>query len=178
MIYGNTINTYADATIRLNNYDSQMPIYFQQYGNLVQNGQMGLDTVVYVEVLAAIPGDRWEPVLMAGTTTSVFELKEPGYFDAGVGVIPGASANSLVNLQVYCWFEKSGVKTGETPSEGWVERAGSWDPNSGLPATGPILDIPNSIIISPVPTPEPSTTILSVLGSLGMVLCAKRKSKM
>lgn len=166
---------FADATVKLNNYDSQMPIYYLQSGNLA--GQTIDGYTVYVQVMASYVGGIWTPVEIAGTTTSIFELKEPGYFDAGVGVIPGGKTDAFYTFYVHTWV---GTTTPDTSgiqaySAHWDQAVGTWDPNSGLPANGPRLEMPNSIVLNPAP--EPSTLVLSVFGSIGLMLIAKSKNK-
>jgi len=78
-IVSSAATAYADATVRLNNYDSTSPIYF------FDNKTLAFGSDIHVEAFATTTdGGTWVPVYIAGTTTSVLSLKEPGYLDAGL----------------------------------------------------------------------------------------------
>lgn len=157
----------GDATVQLNNKESDTPIY-------IINGVLASGDV-YVEILSeTIPGGPWSPIQIAGSSTTVLTLSQPGYFDAGVGVIPGAVDNATVNFQVRAWTGGSEYETApysaETPT--WSQSTGSWNPNSGLPATGPILQMPYSLILN---VPEPSSIALGILGGATLLVTNKVK---
>lgn len=157
----------ADATVQLNNKGSDTPIY-------IINGVLASGDV-YVEILTqSVPGGTWSPIQVAGTSTSVLTLSQPGYFDAGVGVIPGAQDGATVTLEVRAWTGsmeyESAVNRAETLS--WNQTSGSWNPNSGLPATGPALQMPNSLILS---VPETNSIALGLLGGATMLATNKIK---
>lgn len=168
----------ADATIELSNIDSTKPIFYQNIGTLASGDGF------YVELMAQSgAGSAWVPVYIAGNTTSILTLSQPGYFNAGVGIIPGASDNSDVSFYVRAWTGastyESSIELGQNgQSSIWHQNTGSWDPNSGLSATGPILAMSDSVIISAHPFPEPTTCVLSLFGAIGMCLytnCINKK---
>jgi hypothetical protein len=159
----------ADATIRLNNKDSQMPIFISHIGTLATTGDQ-----IYLQILAGPIGAPLYPVTPIGGTTSIIELSEAGYFDAGVGVIPGVSGGSAVQCQLIAWqglpgssdpptYESSFLR-GETR---WVQMSGSWDPKSGLAPSCPVLAMPSAVVVGAVP--EPSTVALGILGGAALI---------
>lgn len=156
------INTKGDATIDLSNYESLMPIYFLQQGVLATGEN------IYIEVFARGPGGPWSPVSPIGTSDPIIHLKEPGYFDAGVGIIPLASDNSPVDIYVQAWVGPGPIEGaaffGATAS--WDQASGSWNPASGLSPTGPSLQMSESLLITTIP--EPSVLTLCISGALGL----------
>ena len=168
----------ADATVRLNNYDSLMPVYWREVGKLASGDDF------YVEVFGGPLGSAWNgllPITPVGATSPIIKLKEPGYFDAGIGVFPypyGVLDNRPVTLGVRGWygaptFEEGSFwfNSGLTPV--WNQLAGSWDPKSGLAPTGPSLAMPRPLVIG-FEIPEPSTVTLAILGG-GLLLLGSRK---
>ena len=152
----------ADATVRLSNYESQMPVYYQQTGTLAWRDFFG--TGIFVEVWGGPVGGSLRPISIIGTETTVIPLKEPGFFDAGVGVIPGVGPGGQVELKVYAWTAAvPGDRFGLNSSGSWLQSSGSWDPQSGLAPTGPPLALPSSVIVNPT-IPEPYSLTLGLLG--------------
>jgi hypothetical protein len=166
---------FADLTVKLSNHDSMMPIFYQTFGTLATRNDF------YVEVLAGPVGSTLIPATIAGTTETVIKLDQPGYFDGGIGVIPqydGLHDNGPVDLQVRAWtgaptYDQS-VSTGM--SLRWSQFTGSWDPNSGLPPSGPTLNMTASFVVG-MPIPEPSVTALGIIGSLALWLVTNRSAE-
>jgi len=167
-----TSKTYAAATISLNNYDSDKPIFY------LKDGTKASGADVFVEVLAGPVGGVLAPV--ANTSAlSKFGLSEPGYFDNAVGVIPGLADGAQVDVQVRTW--KGGASYDVAAESGisakWTQASGTWNPNASppVPASGPALGLTSSITILPVSAiPEPSVVILAMLGGAA-VLIRRRK---
>ncbi len=154
---------WAVATIRLNNTDMDFRIVPFDY-------QIDPNRI-YAELLSSINGSGWQPVHVAGGTESVFKVSENGYFDAGVGVIPNAPDDAQVAFELRAWFGGNSFENAIAwNQETWTQIAGSWDPGSGLPATGPVLLIPYTLVIG---VPEPSTLALTIVG--GGVLVGFRR---
>jgi hypothetical protein len=149
-------NILADATIQLNNHDPDLPILFAQ-NDFYQK-------TVYVELL----GDE--------KLVSEF-IATDGYFDNGIGVVPGVVDYAMVNFTLRVWTQ--GAKYpgySLSGSASWVQPTGSWDPNSGplSSATGPPLMIPQPVILGTIP--ESSTMVLGLQG-LAAILFYRRKIK-
>jgi hypothetical protein len=165
---------YGDATVRLNNYDSLMPVYWQEVGKLAYGNDF------YIQVLGTAVGGVPTPITPVGATTSIIKLKEPGYFDAGIGVILGVSDNQPATFAVRGWYgDPSYQRAAEAANAGqtyvWDQFAGSWDPNSGLAPSGPLLAMPWPLEIG-FAIPEPTTLTLAVFGAV-LVLGASRINK-
>ena len=154
-------------TVLLNNKDANMPIFYLQTGTLPGN------TSIYVEVIAFGNG----PVVRAGTTGEnlsdyVFKVDENGFFDAGVGVVPGAVDGQVVDFRLVAGYVRPDgplfAVTGASlrgESSVWVQKTGSWDPKSGLPATGPMLQVASSPIVGTAGVlPETNSLTLTMFG--------------
>jgi hypothetical protein len=162
---------YAEATVKLSNYDSLMPVYYREVGKLAYGEDF------YIEVFGGPPGSTGFLITPVGATSPIIKLKEPGFFDAGIGIIPEAFDNGDVNLRVRGWYGSPSYE--QAASAGlagqtffWSQIAGSWNPGSGLTPTGPSLEMPWPLEIG-FAIPEPSTVALIVLGA-GILLGATR----
>jgi hypothetical protein len=168
---------FADATVQLNNYSALMPVYYQSVGNLASGGDF------YIEVWGGPAGAAWAgmvPIIPVGATTPIIRLKEPGFFDAGIGVIRFVFENGPVTLGVRGWygsptFEQAAALSNVGQSPVWSQMSGSWDPTSGLAPTGPSLEMRWPLEIG-FPIPEPSTMALAILGG-GLLLGGSRKKR-
>jgi len=151
-----TQNARADATIALNNIGADAPILRWNDLSLASGD-------IFVELLCRQDGSTWNPVVIASSSTTSWEISKPGYFDAGVGVVPGVRDGDSVDFQVRVWTGGTTYDTASSTgvSRVWTQNTGSWNPNSGLAPTGPTLAIPNPIIIG---VPESSTLVLSIFG--------------
>jgi hypothetical protein len=154
------------ATVSLNNFDLNNPIR-DQFGRLAPA------ELTHIQLLAGDNPYQLEPVLIAGTTTSIISLVIDGYFDAGVGVIPGVEPKDNVTMEARVWmyadyYENATVKT----TMQWTQETGYWndidEPPS--PPTGPVLTMPKITFI-----PEPSNLSLIIFG-LVILFVLKRNS--
>ena len=125
-------------------------------------------------------GGTLAPVATVGTTETVFSLKEPGFFDAGLGVIPGIPPEDVgmqVTLELRAWTEATPFKDGASGAIRFEQASGSWDPASGTAPTGVPLAMPYPLTM--ITLPEGSTFSLAAEG-IGLVfvwniLSRKRK---
>jgi hypothetical protein len=77
----------------------------------------------YVEVLGGPVGGVLIPISFAGTNTIRIKLNPDGFFDAGIGVVPGLKDNAVAEFQVRVWrglptyelAHMAGVITGISP---------------------------------------------------------------
>jgi len=157
-----------EATVRLNNSDAQKPIYWW-HGDILELAS-GPD--FYVEIWGAGAGGFRSRIAAVGTGQTVFQLNQSGYFDGGVGVIPGAVAGATIDLQIRAWkgalsYEQSRF-TERGLSDLWTQVSGAWDPTWGIAATGPVLMVPSNVRIGEA-IPEPSTLTLGIIGGMGLV---------
>jgi hypothetical protein len=158
-------NTCAIETVNMSNIASQMPIYYDIYGNTTAN------TPIYAQILYHIyDGAPWALVVSVSTGSSIMTVDESGYFDGGVGTVPWATDNSLVSFYVRAWSGTpdydSSIQLGKNGiSTIWQQNTGSWDQSSGLEPTGPALEMSSHVLVQVQPMPEPSTIALFILAS-------------
>jgi hypothetical protein len=149
-------NCFADATVKLSNLESKLPLDFANAKAVAVGNDF------YVQVLAGPVGGPFTPVPIAGTTTNVFKLDKHGFFDAGIGVIPGVWENGYADFRIRVWrgmptydlANVVGLITGVSPA--WRQKVGSWDPKTASPATatGPVLEMKAPVYsgyLEPVP---------------------------
>ncbi len=152
-----TLPCWAVVTVRLNNTDSGMQIGFPNDPHLTFG-------TGYVELSYSYAGMVAHTIYSADTQKTVFALDANGFFDAGIGVLPEADSSWQVYITLRAWQGNpnwnSGLAINQEMSSWTQTTLGSWDPQSGLPPSGPILNIP-----SPIGTPEPSTLALGGLGA-------------
>lgn len=168
----------ADSTVRLNNIDAQMPIYLYWSGHFASG-----DEVVYAAIYAGAAGSQSHSLYRTGTAGNdvsdyVFAVDRNGYFDAGVGIVPGLiEAGGNVELTLVAWLgDHSGptaIPTAISGSTTWSQTTGVWNPMSGTEPTGPILRIPESVVVQSIP--ESSTLTLGLMG--GVVLLTTHFAK-
>ncbi len=169
-----SVNLRGAATVLLNNYDSHMAIYLADGTTLAPaNGS------VYVELLGGPSADQLSPILstMGIATCTISANDEPGFFDNGVGVIPGVADGAMATLQLEAWQGSPNPlpgTVGETLS--WTQATGSWGPPSmnSPPPSGPSLQIPAPLVL---PVPEPSTLRLGLFAVAAASWLARRSPR-
>ena len=142
------IKGYAGATIFLSNYESTIPIF------LIWS-QDSQTTNLFFQVLGGPVGGPLIPLNPINSTNTVFnrhtDKSAPGYFDGGIGIVPGVAGGAEAEFFVRAWiglpgstFEDATIK-GETAH--WIQTTGSGDPlaEPPLPLTGPPLNVPATI---------------------------------
>lgn len=95
-----SINLRGAATVALNNYDAHMAIYLADGRMLAPaNGS------VYVELLGGPSADQLSPVVstMGVTISTISANDKPGFFDYGVGVVPGVADGATATFQLEVW---------------------------------------------------------------------------
>jgi len=156
------------ATVALNNYAGGVINYQATAG--------GATTL--------LPADAWVEVLggATGSTASlgVFHPSEPGYFDNGVVLVPGATAGQSASFEVRAWTGATtyAAATVKGSTGAFSSATGSWDDAATPPPVkqGPDLAVPTFTVAAgstPV-VPEPSTIALGVLGAAAL-LARRRK---
>ena len=154
------------ATVSLNNFDLNNPIR-DQFGKLAPAG------LTHIQLLAGDNPYQLEPVLIAGTTTSIMSLVIDGFFDAGVGVIPGVEPKDNVTMEARIWMYADYYENATLSFRvQWTQETGYWNDNDEPPAppTGPVLTMPKIYSI-----PEPSGISLIIFG-LTILFAMKRYS--
>lgn len=136
------LRAWADAAVSLNNYDAGQPICYLAAGTLT------LPPGVQVQIWG---GPMNAPLLPLSDTTgrNRFDLSEPGYFDAGVGVIAGVPDNGPAQFQIRAWKDAADFDsaTCRGASEIFVQTTGANPPLPELPTPAP-LHIPAPIVLT------------------------------
>lgn len=172
-------STWGAATVLLNNYDSNVPALYQHFtypwswdASLVP---APLNQNFYVVLLGGPTCALLQPVTIAGTTTFIIPIADvPGFFDAGVGVVPGVVDRATACFQLWlCQARQGQVDFGVdriNQTARWSQATGAWDPAAQppLPPAGPPLQLPIPTWV--VDIPEPSTLALGLLGAAALFL--------
>lgn len=163
LMMGLTAAYAQKATVTFNNYDADKAIFVGSVG-----------TLAGTDVMWQLLGDGQGVVeAVAGATQSVFPVSaDAGYFDLGVGVVPGAVAGATVNFELRAWKGADYASASEKGSVSWSQATGSWNDVAVPPAapTGPALAIPASVLVTTTVIPEPSTIALGLLGAAALLI--------
>jgi len=163
----------VNATVLLNNFDSNNPIMYIAPGGSAPGVAGPLSANINVQLLGGPSAGQLQPVVIAGSTTSVIPLSAvDGFFDGGVGVVPGVTAGATATFQLLAFVGTDPSKaTGNFAT--WTQATGKWDDTPpAVPPSGPSLQVPAGVTVGAVP--EPSTIALGLLG-LGALLIRRRK---
>lgn len=169
----------AEATVLLNNFDSNNAIMFVSSAGGAAVAAPG-SANISVQLLGGAAAGSLAPVIPTGGGNGIIPVAGAaagglaGFFDGGVGVVPGVAPNATATFQLVAF-------TGTDPSKGvksatWTQPTGSWDPGAVPPAppAGPSLQNPAGLTVGGAPPiPEPSTIALGLLG-LGALLIRRR----
>lgn len=159
-----TASSWAAATISLNNYDSNNPIFYGQTGTLAPA------TGTFVELIST-----QGPVLDTATQSSIIPMSEDGFFFGGVGVVPTLADSATTDFTLRAW---RGAATYDAATERgevtWNQATGSWNPNAvpPAPAAGPALQNPAGLVITVIP--EPSTIALGLIGGAALLFFRRK----
>ncbi len=124
-----------------------------------------------VELLGGPVGGTLKPVAVANGAQAQFPLAGPGYFNAGVGVLPGVAAGQEAQFQLRVWKNAPvyavAEERGQTPA--WTQATGIWQTNA-VPAAAPVgvaLRLPGAVIVKALD--QVATVDLTNLGT-GMAI--------
>jgi len=135
------------ATVKLNNYDANTPIYYKTSGALPGSGQK-----IYVQLLGGPVGGTLTPVKDVDNSMNIFPLSAPGYFDQGIGMVSGVTPGGTAQFVLRAWKDAASYDAAaeKGQSAAWTQITGTW--NSAAvppqPASGPTLAIPAAVVIS------------------------------
>jgi len=162
-----TANTFAVATISLNNYGAGAgQIFWEQ-------------TPGAAAVLAPLDGTYVQLVTAGGVVTDtasgadIIPMADAGQFYGGTGRVPGAADGATVEFTLRAW---RGAATWDAATERgsatWSQATGSWNDAAVPPAvpTGPDMINPAVTIV----VPEPSTIALGLLGGAALLLFRRK----
>lgn len=153
-----SVSVMADATINIENYTANTPIF-----------ELTAGTAPTADVFCELLG--------GGKVVSAFKVgkADAGFFDNGVAVVPGAADNSTVAFTFRAWTAGAAYPgTGLSAEASWSQATGSWNPAAvpPAPAMGPSGNFPSLILkagTGPV-IPEPSTIALGMIGAAALLL--------
>lgn len=159
------IKCQAAATVALNNKDANVRIILSTEPWAVGN--------IYVKVFAGVDGQANIPVEQVGTGQTVFQVDKNGYFDGGIGIIPGViNGGGTITLLLKAWYApnpdvKDSNVRGATLS--WMQQCGNWNPASGLPATGPVFRLSASPTFQAYSVPEMKSYTQGLFGGTALL---------
>jgi len=164
------------ATVNLNNFDSNNAIMYMATPNSPAVAAP-LNLNINVELLGGPSATQLQPVTPSGGGSAVIPLSAvAGFFDGGVGVVPGVTAGATATFQLLAFVGTNpSAASGGGVSATWTEATGTWN-NAAVPpapATGPVLNVPTGITVGAAGIPEPSTIALGLLG-LGALLIRRK----
>lgn len=166
-IMGSSAWAQVVSIVNLNNFDPDRPIFFQSAGNLATPAQN-----VTIQILGGPVGGPLAPVAtQQGANT--FTLLADGYFDGGIGIVPGVTGTGPAEFEFRAW---TGGGTYENAlnrvlaNNTWTQPVTQWDstPPNLPPANIAALALPASPLIELVP--EPSTIALGLLGAAALLI--------
>jgi hypothetical protein len=162
------------SAILLNNADSDHPIFYLTVGSPASGPNF------YVEMLAGPDANHLQPITdVSSGTQSVFNLGTapnlPGFFDGGMGHIPGVPFRGVATFQVLAW---TGAPTFDSASQRvasalFTQQTGYDDPGGGAPDPAKLLAFPADLVIPGVP--EPSVVALGLLGGTVWLILGRRR---
>jgi len=129
-----------DAAVWLNNYDANCPI--------IDADDLAFGDDFGVQVWGGPVGGVLRPVVMETSGTSIVKLKEPGFFNAGIGIIPAfPDDQNQADFIIRVWkgapaYELAGIVM---QSARWTQTTGAYplSSNSTPPAA---LQIPEPLL--------------------------------
>jgi len=162
------------GVVNLNNYDSNFPIMG------IPSGQ-----TAYVQLLGSAPGGTLAPVVSTTDgTSSVFPVTDVsaagGFFDAGVGIVPGLTGAGAAQYQLQAWVGAAGSTYASATLKGQsgiiTGTANDWNNAASPPSppSGAVLGLTANVTLSAGTVPEPTTIALGILGAGALLLIRRR----
>jgi len=158
-----TANTWAEATINLNNLTGGSIFYLTE-------GTLAPAAGTFAQVLynGTALTDR-------DSGLSTFELIDSGLFYGGTAVVPGLADSATAEFTLRAWKGAAGSTwdaAAERGSVTWSQATGAYNPNAVPPAVfaGPDLSNPAVTIV----VPEPTTIALGLLGGAALLLFRRK----
>lgn len=173
-VMGSAAECMAAAVVNLNNYDVNIPIMYQSAAGAAIVTAPAAGT--YVQLMGSAAGGTPAAVTIGSTTDSIINgIDDGGFFDKGVGVIPGLADKAQADLVLRAWVGAATYDAATLKGEvKWSQATGGWNMTAvpAAPADSITLNIPASgLLIGPsVTIPEPSTIALGMLGAAALLI--------
>lgn len=154
---------FGAAAVNLNNYDANTPVFY-----LAEGTKAGAGCYIMISVGADV-------IASTGGGNGVFSLADdPGFFDGGIGNIPGIPDNAQATFTARVWKGEGtlgGYASATEKAEAtWTQATGANSPpNLPAPAT---LNIPSMTITGVIP--EPTTIALGLIGAAGLLFFRRK----
>ena len=164
-----TSNTcFGAAAVKLNNYDANAPVFFNQSGSLAGAG-------CYVQIYGGADFSSLVPLVSTAGGNGVFSLGDtPGFFDGGIGNVPGLPDNAPAAFAAHAW------QGANTPG-GWkmatYQDVAEWTQPTGM-NTPPNLPTPGALNFPPglvLVLPEPASWTLGLIGATALLLFRRKQ---
>ena len=158
---------FGAAAVALENYSSNTPVYYIP-GLLAGAG-------CYVQFYGGADAASVQPLVSTAGGNGVFSLADnPGFFDGGIGNIPGVADGNQATIVAHVW--QGDAAPGAWATAWTFEAVATWTQLTGansppnLPTPAP-LNFPAGLTLL---FPEPTTWALGLIGA-GMLLVFRRK---
>jgi hypothetical protein len=159
---------FGAAAVSLNNYDANHPIYL--------TGTTLAGTGCYIQIYGGADAASAVALTSTGGGNGVFSLADdPGFFDGGIGNIPGLADGAQATLVAHVWqgdgTPGAWANAGQNANVAtWTQATGAnTPPNLPAPAA---LAIPAGVTI--VAVPEPTTLALGLIGAAGLLFFRRK----
>jgi hypothetical protein len=152
---------FGAAAVSLNNYDANTPVFYQTEGNKAGAG-------CYIAIFSGA-----DAVASTSGGATIFSLADdPGFFDGGIGNVPGLADNAPATFTAIAW-KGDGTAAGmaaalEKGTVTWTQNTGANSPPN-LPSPA-VLNLPSLLI----PIPEPTTIALGLIGAAGLLFFRRK----
>ena len=124
---GSHADGFGAIRVLLNNYQANCPI--------IDGDHLAFGDDVHVEVLAGPVGWMRLPVLIATNRTGAIQFREPGFFDAGIGVLQEQGEWEWIDVTIRAWKGTEDFDSAlKRDSYFWTQRTGSFPPNTNASA--------------------------------------------
>ena len=166
-VIGGTASCFGAAAVTLNNYDLNTPVFYLTSGTKAGAG-------TYIQIYAGADAASVAPLVSTGGGNGVFSLgDDPGFFDGGIGNIPGLADGAQATFVAYTW--KGDATPGawanatESATATWTQATGAnTPPNLPSPTA---LNLPSMTITI---IPEPTTLALGLIGAAGLLFFRRK----
>jgi len=160
---------FGAAAVTLSNYDSQNPIYY--------TGTTLAGAGCYIQIYGGKDAASAVALVSTGGGNGVFSFADdPGFFDGGIGNVPGVDDKAQATLIAHIW--KGDGTPGAWSSLGpdasntytWTQATGANTPPN-LPAAASLLNPAGMTIVT---VPEPTTLALGLIGAAGLLFFRRK----
>jgi len=159
------------SVVALNNFGPpDSPIYYLTSGTAAPSNKG-----ITVQLLGGPVGGTLAPVVSTdGKSTGTILDGADGYFDYGLGIVPGVTGAGPAQFELRAWEGASYDAAANKATKSWQQPTTAWDstPPNPPPGSPAALQIPSNLLVGPAGPiiPEPSTIALGLLGAAALLI--------